>query len=224
MIDHVQFYEDPTHLPPPLSNANIPHALTSVQERRLTDYLDEKILGIQREYKKRSYETSSLRTLHDYVNAAHPLLTIILLIPPIDASVHLRASLLLRLTGELLECLPGYPPESDNIADALDLLDELDQGWLAVLRSQTWNPDSGEGVDLILPSDANLHSPPISQTDRTRLRSLLLLGTDKLEVWLEDLVPPTTDTGINKVLEARQRFDDLFHRTLTEMGELQGTI
>jgi hypothetical protein len=32
---------------------NFPHALSSVQERRLMDYLDEKILENQREYKKR---------------------------------------------------------------------------------------------------------------------------------------------------------------------------
>ena len=31
----------------------VPRALSSVQERRLTDYLDEKILEIQRGYKKR---------------------------------------------------------------------------------------------------------------------------------------------------------------------------
>ena len=36
---------------PPVSA--VPRALSSVQERRLTDYLDEKFLEIQREYKKR---------------------------------------------------------------------------------------------------------------------------------------------------------------------------
>lgn len=35
------------------SAITVPRALSSVQERRLTDYLDEKILEIQREYKKR---------------------------------------------------------------------------------------------------------------------------------------------------------------------------
>ncbi|KAF8507991.1 hypothetical protein JB92DRAFT_2832558 [Gautieria morchelliformis] len=148
------------------------------------------------------------------------------MIPPIEASVHLRASLLLRLTGEILECIPGYPPSTDLVA-LLDILDELDCGWLAVLRSQTWSVESRKGVDLILPSSTNIRSPPISQTDRTRLRSLLLLGTNKLEQWVEELpmIPPEEtieEEQALKVMEARQKFDDLFHQTLSEMGELQG--
>jgi hypothetical protein len=38
---------------PRVSNDATPRPLSSVQERRLTDYLDEKTLEIQREYKKR---------------------------------------------------------------------------------------------------------------------------------------------------------------------------
>lgn len=232
----------------PPNAITVPQALTSVQERRLTDYLDEKMLEIQREYRKRqahdcqsyesktshykflvrNYEGSSLRTLSAYLTAIQPLLTIILMIPPIEASVHLRASLLLRLTGEILDCMPGYAPNS-NLLELLELLDKLDRGWLAVLRSQTWDVASRRGVDLILPSNTHLRSIPISQTDRTRLRSLLLLGTNKLEQWLEDVpaFSPEEATGEAEalnVLEVRQRFDDLFYNTLSEIGELRAPI
>lgn len=154
----------------------------------------------------------------------HPLMTLVLMIPPIEASSHLRASLLLRLTGEILECMPGYAANWD-VLELLDMLDELDHGWLAVLRSQTWKVESREGVDLILPPNTHIRAAPISQTDRTRLRSLLLLGTNKLEQWLEEalLDSPEDHAGHPQTLEARQRFDDLFHNTLSEMGELQGT-
>jgi uncharacterized protein YjaG (DUF416 family) len=147
------------------------------------------------------------------------------MIPPVDASISLRASLLLRLTGEILECAPGYPP--DDLAELLDVLDELDSGWLAVLRAQIWDMESRQGVDLILPAESNFRSAPISQTDRTRLRSLLILGTDKLEEWLEDVVPSAEENEATVVLErldVREKFDDLFHQTLAEMGELQGTV
>jgi len=205
------------------SNTLITHALSSSQERRLTDHIDEKILEIQREYRKRDYEDSTLRSLSSYIKAMYPLLTLILMVPPIGASAHLRASLLLRLTGDLLDCIPGYEP--DDFGRLLEILTELDFGWLAVLRSQVWDSELRRGIDLVLPTDMIVQTSPISQTDRTRLRSLLMSGTDKLEEWLEEMVPlaETTDDTQGAV-EIREMFDDLFHCTLAEMGELHGVV
>ncbi|KAF8528169.1 hypothetical protein BU17DRAFT_38792 [Hysterangium stoloniferum] len=205
------------------SNTTITHALTSSQERRLTDHIDEKILEIQRQYKKRQ-ASSSLRSLSSYIKAMYPLLTLVLMVPPIGTSAHLRASLLLRLTGDLLECIPGYEP--DDFGRLLEMLTELDLGWLAVLRSQVWDSELRHGIDLVLPTDTIVQTSPISQTDRTRLRSLLMSGTDKLEEWLEEMVPlaETTDDTPEGVIEIREMFDDLFHYTLAEMGELHGAV
>lgn len=220
--------------------SNIPRPLTAAQERRLTDYLDNKLLEIQRAYKKRcevhaladtipliplflprNYETSTLRTLSSYIDAIHPLFTLVLMIPPLDSAVHLRASLLLRLTGEFLDCMPGYDPDDFN--KLLDMLDEIDRGWQALLRSQVWDEKLREGVDTVLPPDTDIKITPISQTDRTRLRSLLISGTDKLEEWLEVIVSridaPDSETEAAELEELRQRFDDLFDATLAEMGE-----
>jgi hypothetical protein len=80
----------------------------------------------------------------------------------------------------------------------------------------------------------------MTQTDRTRLRSLLLLGTEKLEEWLPNA---TTDDeavtsgeliqGLDLDLDGndhvdqandkyaeRALFNDMFYRTLSEMGAL----
>ena len=171
----------------------------------------------------RNHETSSLRTLSAYLKAIRPLLTLILMVPPVNTSAPLRASLLLRFTGETLEYIPGYPP--GDLAELVEFLDELDKGWLAVLRSQMWDTATRGGVDMTLPAGSDFQPSPISQTDRTRLRSLFILGTDNLEEWLEDLAPPVDETetsGVVQSFDVRYRFDELFHRTLAEMGELQG--
>ena len=196
--------------------------------------------------------SSSLRTLSSYLEATHPLLSIILQIPPIDPQAFLRTAFLLRLTGDFLSSVPGYPPEADVLPELLDWLDDLDRGWLAVLRSQVWDPTSKEGVDLQVSADlflnrdahdvnhsiseasshsrlhaesngaAPLTSTPVSQTDRTRLRSLLMVGSDRLEDWMEGLhVEGAVDVETAlEILGLRERFEELFLLTLTEMGEL----
>jgi hypothetical protein len=87
----------------------------------------------------------------------------------------------------------------------------------------------------------------ISQTNRTRLRSLLITGTQKLEDWLPRIVYAVSDSGIDSDFDTeathnreqthllalrreveetmdsvneRSSFNDIFWRTLTEMGEL----
>ncbi len=87
----------------------------------------------------------------------------------------------------MLGSIVGYAPDPQNVVDLMDWLDDLDQAWLAVLQSQVWDPKEGLGVDLVIDVDsvaAGVKSSPLSQTERTRLRSLLLGGVETLEEWL----------------------------------------
>lgn len=175
--------------------------------------------------------SSTLETLSSYLQATHTVLSMILQIPPLDPSASLRTTLLLRLTGEVMSSIPGYKPDVQTLPQLLDWLNDLDRGWLAVLRSQAWDPDAHAGVDLALDSQvvdgslAALHSTPMNQTERTRLRSLLISGTATMEEWLVAL-----DTGgqdydmVLETLGLQQGFDDLFSGTLAEMGSLGGVM
>ena len=150
------------------------------------------------------------------------MLSLVLQIPPVDPSTPLRTSLLLRLTGEFLQAVPGYVPEMATLPLLLAWLADLDRGWLAVLRAQAWDADACIGVDTELPEGAR--ASPVSQTERTRLRSLLLGGTDALEEWLERL--DTQGEPFEVALERvglEQAFDELFAGTLAEMGALAGS-
>ena len=125
-----------------------------------------------------------------------------------------------------MNSVPGYPPEMDDLQQLLDFLDDLDEAWLAVLKSQVWDPSAGVGVDLVIPvdmidPDRPIRSTPASQTERTRLHSLLVTGTAGLEEWLSRLATPGEDNQL--ALERAgfmQGFDDLFSKTLAEMGGL----
>ncbi len=120
--------------------------------------------------------------------ATHVLLEIILQIPPVNPQTSLRTTLLLRLTGEFLSSVPGYTPDPETIPSLVEWLEELDRGWLAVLRNQAWDPEESEGVDPMFPPDgAHSKSTPITQTDRTRLKSLLLQGAEALEEWMGNM-------------------------------------
>ncbi|KIK19512.1 hypothetical protein PISMIDRAFT_107382, partial [Pisolithus microcarpus 441] len=85
-------------------------------------------------------------------------------------------------------------------------------------------PDKGEGVDLIIPIDlmqsgTTIQSAPVSQTEKTRLRSLLLTGTAGFEEWLAGSTPDGED--YKSKLERNdllQEFNDLFANTLAEIG------
>ncbi len=108
----------------------------------------------------------------------------------------------------------------------MDWLDDLDQAWLAVLQSQVWDPKEGLGVDLVIDVDsvaAGVKSSPLSQTERTRLRSLLLGGVETLEEWLFGW--ESDDDSSGNILEAtglQTPFDEVFSRTLDELGWLGG--
>ena len=144
----------------------------------------------------------------------------ILLIPPVDPSASLRSALLLRLTGDVLNSVPGYTPDEKSLPILLDWLQDLDEGWLAVLRSQGWDPAVRSGI-MVLPDGACPGS--LSQTERTRLKSMLVAATELLEEWVELL---QTRLGEGDVLDIKTthsgRLEDLFSGTLAEMGFLRG--
>jgi len=219
--------------------------LSTTQERRLVGYLEDQFLELSRGYKKRSiprdllqflltssrilrpplwkdrsHPSSKLTTLSAYLEASHHLLNLILQIPPIEPSVSLRNTLLLRLTGEIFNSVPGYTPDKDSLPVLLDWLQDLDQGWVAVLRSQGWDPEARSGISVRLPDGA--HPGSLSQTERTRLKSMLVAGTEMLEEWMDLLRAQSGD--VETSIEATQagRFEDLFSSTLTEMGFLSG--
>ncbi|PPQ78358.1 hypothetical protein CVT25_011641 [Psilocybe cyanescens] len=248
--------------------------LTSKQERKLVDYLDEAFLDLTRNFKKRSEVSSTLKTLPAYLDAVRRILALILQIPPVDPSTSLRIAYMLRLTGDTLGAIPGYtlalgPSENpsltirDTLQDLVDFLDDLDQAWVAVLQNQIWDPASAEGIDLVLPAsievlapapapapatNANgnsvsrrptiLKSTPPSQTDVTRLRSLLFAGQSSLEEWLAHARSAGTETELDTESQPQEPdvssmlarmgllddFDALFVRTLDFLGGFAGNV
>ena len=152
-------------------------------------------------------------------------------IPPVDPSASLRTSLLLRLTSEVMNSITGYKPDVQTLPQLLDWFNDLDHAWLAVLRFQAWDTDAREGKDVVIDSseedNPSFTSSPISQTERTRLRSLLVTGTASMEEWLVALEPNQPEEDYTSVLEKfglQQGFDDLFTGILAEMGSLDGSM
>lgn len=233
-----------------------PKALSPAQERKLRDFLEDRFLELTRNFKKRcvpavlctfrfrsfclsSEPTSTtVPTLADYLRESHTLLSLILQIPPTPPSASLRTTFLLRLTGDIMGAVPGYRPTPDVLPQLLDWLNDLDRGWLAALRGQAWDPDARVGIDVphVLqplpdgdaPAPTTVLGSPLSQTERTRLRSLLVGGTAQLEEWLVNLdaaARPDADyTVVLETMGLQQGFDDLFSGTLTEMGSLDGAV
>lgn len=213
-------------------------ALSKEQERKAVEFLEDSFQDIENAFKKRyailettakwriptaivlsSSEPSltKLPTLSAYLDAMQHLLAFILHIPPIDPSTSLRTVFLLRLTNDVMNAVPGYPPEMDDLQQLLDFLDDLDEAWLAVLNAQVWDPSSGTGVDLVVPVDMiepnrPIRSTPVSQTERTRLYSLLVTGTAGLEEWLTTRPLALESAGL------MQAFNDLFSNTLAEIS------
>ncbi|KAF8835778.1 Nucleotidylyl transferase [Paxillus ammoniavirescens] len=212
------------------SNGKIPQALSRAQERKAVEFIEYSFLDIESSFKKRialSSEPSltKLPTLSTYLEAMQHLLAFVLQIPPIDPSGPLRTTFLLRLTGDVMNSVPGYPPDIYDLQKLLDFLDDLDQAWVTVLKSQVWDPSSGAGVDIVVPVEMiepgkPIRSTPVSQTERTRLRSLLVTGTEGLEEWLSGLGTPGEDYQLALARAGlMQGFDDLFAVTLAEMGD-----
>ncbi|KAK7035947.1 hypothetical protein R3P38DRAFT_2909914 [Favolaschia claudopus] len=219
----------------------LPHkqtnALTARQERRLRNYLEEQFLELTRGYKTRSEPASSVPTLQSYLDSAQQILAMILRIPPVDPSTSLRTAFLLRFTNDVLSSVSGYSIDSTAIPILYDWLDDLDQAWLMVLQTKVWDPENGP-IDLVLAAEAAAaatKSSPLTQTERTRLRSLLLGGTETLEEWLatvgtrpaldsireedeEDAGPLYDVRDMLEGLGLENEFDQLFWRTLRELG------
>ena len=213
--------------------------LSEPQERRLLDYLDEKYRDIHQEYSKRYVDirtpalptliiirrhesTSKLPTLQAYLDATRSLLALTLQVPPVTPSGMLRISLLLRLTNTVMEDVPGYTPDSTDLVPLLKWLDLLDRGWLSVLCLQAWDPVKNEGADL--PQHLLETIPPPTPTDCTRVHSLLVTGTSALEDWMEGKREEDEEDGLvhdMQRLGVQSAFDELFHRTLTRLRELE---
>jgi len=165
---------------------------------------------------------SKLPTLQAYLLAMQTLLTLTLQIPPDALSGMLRTSLLLRLTGTVLDEIVGYPPDVADLKPLLQWLDMLDRGWLSVLCRHAWDPMRG-GVEL--PEELLKKTPLPTQTDCTRVHSLLVTGISALENWMEGK-NEDEDEEDNLVHDMRRlgyqsTFDELFHRTLTKLHELE---
>jgi hypothetical protein len=200
-----------------------------------------------------------LKTLPAYLEESRHLLAFILQIPPVDPSTSLRISYMLRLTGDTLSSIQGYRLGTTDtdvraiLQDLVEFLDDLDQAWLAVLKGQVWDPTLKAGVDVDPPADDTMEvdsnndqdtinstpthsspykSSPPSQTDLTRLRSLLLAGEATLEEWLtnERGLGGDTADGVEELsimldrMGLLQDFDALFVRTLDYLGGFGGDV
>jgi hypothetical protein len=142
-------------------------------------------------------------------------------IPPVDPSGSLRITLLLRLTGDILSSITGYQPDSPGLEALLAWLSDLDSGWVAILRRQGWDSLTSQAYDVTLPEGGT--SRVVSTTERARLRSLILGGTEALEEWLVKSGGGGVD--FDEALERmglEQGIGDVFMNTMAEMGALGG--
>ena len=163
---------------------------------------------------------SKLPTLREYLLAMRSLLSMTLQVPPVPPSGALRISLLLRLTGTAMEDIPGYSPDGTDLIPLLEWLDILDRGWISVLCRRVWDPVRGEGVGLR--EELLENTPHPTQTDRTRVHSLLIAGISTLENWLEGKNEDEEDSLVHDMqrLGHESTFDGLFHRTFPKLNEL----
>jgi hypothetical protein len=166
---------------------------------------------------------AKLPTLRAYLLATRTLLTLTLQIPPVAPSGMLRTSLLLRLSGTVMDDIVGYSPDVTDLIPLLQWLDMLDRGWLSALSRHAWDPMRGEGVEL---SEELLEKAPLpTQTDSTRVHSLLVTGISALENWMEgkngDEEEEDNLLRNMRRLGYQSNFDELFYRTLSKLHELE---
>ncbi|KAG9001609.1 hypothetical protein FRB93_012035 [Tulasnella sp. JGI-2019a] len=197
--------------------------LSAKQERRLRDYLEDRFLAITRAFSKRSDPASTLRHLSAYLTTIQPLMSMILLIPPIDPSASLRTLYLLRFTHDLLEAIPSYqlvgppplidaddskvvPPVEVTLIQLFDVITQLDKGWQAVLSSQFWDPENKTG------GESHVSTGGVTMTDRIRLYSLLVTRKETIEQWLES-------GPVDLPSDAEEEFANMFWRTFGILAE-----
>lgn len=166
-----------------------------------------------------------MRTLDTYLTAARPLLALVLQIPPAGSSASLRTVYLLRYTNDTFTAISGYNTQPEAVPHLQQWLGMLDRGWVAVLRRRRWDPVKREGVG------ASQECQPVSVTERTRLKSLLLSGAEALAEWLEqtrrvqaqEVADAAEDIGLEEETGDEpirlDAFDATFSRTLSELGE-----
>lgn len=154
--------------------------------------------------------------------AARPIISVALQIPPVDPSAALRVAFLLRITGDVLTAIPAYPlvgppPTSDlqptdpppletTLIHLIDCITQLDKGWTAVLDSQAWDIASEQGVGTYMATGGP------SETDKARLRSIILLARQEITVWLRS-------GQIELGEEVQEEFSCIFWRTLRKLGD-----
>jgi hypothetical protein len=122
-----------------------------------------------------------------------------------------------------MDDIVGYSPDVADLIPLLQWLDILDRGWLSVLCRHAWDPMTDEGVEL---SEELLAMTPLpTQTDCTRVHSLLVTGIGALENWMEgkDGDEDEEDNLVRDMqrLGYQSNFDELFYRTLTKLRELE---
>lgn len=141
------------------------------------------------------------------------------MIPPTDPSGSLRVAYLLRVTSDIMDAIPSYPladtpplvnvddpdpmvppPIEDTLVKVVDVITDLDKGWLAVLNSQAWDPKKRKGTV----SAVATRGP--TQTDKTRLSSIIRLGKEGIMTWL-------TSGTIVLPEELEDEFASIFWRT-----------
>ncbi|KIY46496.1 hypothetical protein FISHEDRAFT_47216 [Fistulina hepatica ATCC 64428] len=184
------------------------------QESRLVVYLDDRFIELMRGYKKRQDPTGSFHTLADYVSYARELLHLILQIPPAQSSASLRIAYFLQLISDVLESLVGYPIHASDILQLLDWLVELDEASVVILCGQPWDPATRKGI---------AGSPPpqyvvTSQTDRIRLRSIVVSGSASIGDWIEQADVNDDKQSFSEDLPSVQK---LFPKTLDALYDLE---
>ena len=221
-----------------------PTALLSplgMSQENARSYLDTELRRLDSDWKKRSVPASPASTLEQYIDRAHRLLAFTLQMHPTGARAWMRTDFLLRLTGDALKSVPRYPCPPLSLRDSTSedtedvgllklfaFLDTLDKGWVAVLRGQKWDMERNEGVDAT--SAGAAQAGRMSQTERTRVRSMLLNDTTPLEVWLagegDDGMAdgPGEGKGERMLVLERLGLNDLFSDTLGELQVLSGMV
>lgn len=128
----------------------------------------------------------------------------------------------------------------------LDWLDDLDQGWVMVLRSEPWQvPTEQDSDDGISDADERLskeieaelddgrslgltRKSSVSGTEITRLKSLLLGGVSALEEWIQGPTAKESDvSGVAARLAQfgmQEAFECVFSNTMDELGAIGGYV
>lgn len=159
-----------------------------------------------------------------------------------------------------MTAIVGYKPQVEDLDGLLEWLRVLDVGWEGVLRGVPWEAailtesgssgirsggagggdregrgGDGSGEQTRLDEESE-KLKALTQTEKTRLKSLLITGAARIDEWLEGL-QPEEDSRIEElgdqnmlgeggvsdyigVLEGRglrERFERLFERTLREL-------